>query len=199
MIKAWPPLVLCAVLLAGCGSDPQTEPQVIGPATSTPLPTAPATSSTSPGATRASASGAPSPTGAVTLDEATRREVLAVPVQYYEAIERAYQTLDPSEVERLSSPKCKGCQAQIAFLRKAEQQRYTISGGKHSVSREQVLQSTKPDRQSVRLQLTVSPATVTDSSGREVQSSDGVTDREQQVDLERSGGTWVVEDIIGFE
>ena len=65
--------------------------------------------------------------------------MLAAATGYYEAVERAYRTLDVSEIEQYVTSSCEGCRKQIEALELARREGYTIEGGQYDYVEQSVL------------------------------------------------------------
>ena len=173
-----------AAVLTGCqgtGSEPTTLSAPAPSAATTPPPPAAPPSST-PAASPAASS--------LSRDDAA----LATAVGYYEAVARAYRTLDVSEVKALSSPDCQGCAQQIAFLEEARDKGYRIEGGESQVLEHRILRGGDARAAHVRLKLRGSRMVVHDSGGRVLDNLPEVIVT-HQVDLTRDAGQWRVSKI----
>jgi hypothetical protein len=182
-------VVLVAVLaIGGCGTSEGDQPVVIPPVTSEPT-----SASTSP----SSAAGKPAPSSGGT-GKPSDAELIAVAVGYYEAVERAFRTLETRELETLGTPSCRGCAMRLATLNSAERRNHRVDGGHYDYTERVVLGGGTPTRQSVRLSLRFSGLEIRDASGRLVQRVQP-SRRVQQIDLVLNGDRWRVAEIFGLE
>ena len=176
-----------AAVLTGCqgtGSEPTTLSAPAPSAATTPPPPAAPPSSTP----------AASPTASsLSRDDAA----LATAVGYYEAVERAYRTLDVSEVKALSSPDCQPCRQQVDLVEKAARAGHRFDPVPLVIEKKRVLRGGTRDRGSVRLDYRYRGFNEYDSAGRVVRKVPAAAES-AQVDVAWHEDHWVVHDVLGL-
>jgi hypothetical protein len=183
-------VVLLAVLaLGGCGTSEGDQPVVIPPVTSEP------TSSGAPSA--AAPPHASSPRGSAT-GKPSDAELIAVVINYFEAAERAFQTMDTRELEPYGMPSCLGCARRLASIRSLRSKGHHLVGGRFDYTERVVLGGGTATRQSVRLGLRLSGAEIQDSSGQLVERVPAESGL-QQIDLVLDGDRWRIAKILGLQ
>lgn len=194
-----PALLLTAVIgLAGCGSEPSGPTVLSSPPASPSTATASSRTTVTPPPLEQRAVPATTKGSELPVDrqgKPTDEELLAAATGYYEAVERAYRTLDVSEIEQYVTSSCEGCRKQIEALELARREGYTIEGGQYEYSEQAVLSPVTSNTASVRLGLVSSGVVVRDSRGRVVHQSTR-QNGPQQINLARKHGDWQVDEVL---
>ena len=194
-----PALLLTAVIgLAGCGSDPSGPTVLSSPPASPSTATAPPRTTVTPPPLEQRAVPATTKGSELPVDrqgKPTDEELLAAATGYYEAVERAYRTLDVSEIEQYVTSSCEGCRKQIEALELAGREGYTIEGGQYDYSQDRVLSRKKGSTASIRLTVSTSRLTVRAPTGRVVYNSPADSET-QQINLALQGSRWLVDEVL---
>lgn len=159
--------------------------------TARPTPIAPITSSS------AGPSVAPSRAAATPAvpSVAPLTEIRALGRRYYEVVEKAYRTLDTTELRSISHPECGGCRGQIEKVENFKRmgQRVVSPNFQVALVRARVTGDASGD---ATIRATFSGGRIVDRSGREVMRMENGT-AVQRLTIARIGERWLVTAVLG--
>jgi hypothetical protein len=178
-MRAFAGVVAAALALAACGGPSDDGPRVLP--TLDPSPSPSVSVSASPSAV---------PTGA-----AAAKDAAAFATFVYEEIERAFVARDPSIVEALSAPECTSCRNFIESITGLRDTNGRVEGYTITV-RSAVAPADTGQTARVDIVRDSTASVEYDSAGKVVSREPGLRGIEEQMNLERKGGSWVVTKII---
>lgn len=181
-------LLLAAAVLVGCGGDGPAAAPVSLP----PLPEVVSPPSVTPTATPPPVVLPPRPPE---LNAATDLGAAASARYWIEAIAAAQAAVDPSGLVALSDPGCRACQRYIKAIGEAATVGRSYRGGKVRI-RESVSAPVEGESASVLLNYDVTQVDVLDSTGMLVISVAGADNIALTFTMLRTGGSWVVADVV---
>ena len=174
-------VVAVVVSLSGCGGGE--------PAATALRPVSPVASAAAPTAAVASPVPVPSAAQAETPEGAAEFARF-----FYAEVERAYEALDPAIVSQLSAPACEACAKFVRTLTITRERGERYVGVAYDLALAEAPADDAP-RTVVTIVYDAPPVVLYASDGSVISREPGLQGVEEELELVRGGGSWLVQDV----
>ncbi|MCA1712219.1 MAG: hypothetical protein LC789_11525 [Actinobacteria bacterium] len=172
--------VVAALTLTGCGGSSAEEPQSL------------------PTLESVAASPSPSPSAVVAVPPEAAGETPQAAAEFakffYKQVERAFATKNPGLISRLSLPTCETCAVYVESLTELRDNNESVEGGHFTVT-SAVSPGAINGVTPVDVSVNFSGSVRKDSSGKVIEQEEPMNRVEEELQLKRSSGVWIIAEI----